>query len=52
MVEESHLEPLRARRPRNPHYLVRGNRKSGRLVSDWNLVVPVEVLERSWAEVT
>ena len=52
MVEDAHLDPLRERRPHNPHYLVRGDRKSGRLLSDWNLVVPVEVLERSWAEVT
>ncbi len=51
MVETSHLEPLRARRPRRPHYLERG-RRGGRLVSDWNLVVPEEVLERAWQEVT
>lgn len=51
MVEENHLERLRARRPREPHYLTRG-RRGGRLVSDWNLVVPAEVLDRSWAEVT
>lgn len=51
MVEERHLDRLRARRPREPHYLARG-RRGGRLVSKWNLVVPVEVLERSWAEVT
>jgi len=51
MVETSHLEPLRARRPRKPHYLERGRRR-GRLVSDWNLVVPEEVLERAWQEVT
>lgn len=51
MVEASHLEPLMARRPRKPHYLERGQR-GGRLVSGWNLVVPVEVVERSWQEVT
>ena len=51
MVEERHLDRLRARRPREPHYLARG-RRGGRLVAAWNLVVPVEVLERSWAEVT
>ncbi|MBZ0070117.1 MAG: hypothetical protein K8I04_00080 [Gammaproteobacteria bacterium] len=50
MVEVSHLESLRAYRPRKPHYLVRGYR-GGRLVSEWNLVVPLEVLERSWQEV-
>jgi len=51
MVEERHLTPLRARKPRKPHYLERG-REGGRLVSAWNLVVPAPLLERSWAEVT
>lgn len=51
MIEGSHLEPLRARRPRKPHYLERG-RRGGQLVSDWSLVVPLEVLDRSWQEVT
>jgi predicted transcriptional regulator of viral defense system len=53
MVEESHhLKPLRELRPKQPHYLDRAHRKGGRLVADWNLVVPAAVLERSWAEVT
>ena len=48
MVENSHLEPLRDKRPRQPHYLESTSRKSGRLVADWNLIVPVELLERRW----
>jgi predicted transcriptional regulator of viral defense system len=48
-VEEKHLAKLRKRRPKQPHYLVRG--RSGKLVSAWNLVVPPEVLERRWEEV-
>jgi predicted transcriptional regulator of viral defense system len=52
MVEESHLMPLRELRPRQPHYLDRAHRKKGRLVKDWNLVVPKVVVERSWAEIT
>ncbi|NPA94300.1 MAG: transcriptional regulator [Thermodesulfobacteria bacterium] len=51
MVEEKHLKSLHALRPRQPHYLDRDKRKSGRLVSEWNLVVPREVFERTWAEV-
>ena len=51
MVEEKHLKPLHDLRPRQPHYLDRNKRKSGRLVSEWNLVIPTEVLERTWAEV-
>lgn len=48
-VEETHLAKLRARRPKQPHYLARG--RKGKLVSAWNLVVPPEVLERRWEEV-
>ncbi len=49
MVEDKHLEPLRARRPKQPHYLERG--KSGKLFSDWNLVVPAFLVERSWQDI-
>ncbi len=48
MVEYRHLKLLNDMRPRQPHYLDRAKRKSGRLVSEWNLVVPREVFERSW----
>jgi predicted transcriptional regulator of viral defense system len=51
MVEARHLEALRDLRPRQPHYLDRAKRKSGRLVSEWNLVVPMDVYERTWSEV-
>ncbi len=51
MVEEGHLRPLRERRPRQPHYLDRSRRGPGSLAAGWNLVVPMEVAERSWAEV-
>jgi len=51
MVEGKHLKPLHDLRPLQPHYLDRDRRKSGRLVSEWNLVMPIEVYERTWAEV-
>lgn len=51
MVDESYLSLLRKRCPKKPHYLDRSGRKSGRLVADWNLVVPNEVLECSWGDV-
>ena len=38
MVEDRHLNPLRQLCPAQPHYLERGKR--GKLVRDWNLVVP------------
>ena len=51
MVEESHLKPLHDHRPRQPHYMDSSNRKSGKLVANWNLVVPVALFERTWGEV-
>ncbi len=49
MVEERHLEELRLHAPSQPRYLD-GQRESGKLLADWNLVVPERVLERSWEE--
>jgi hypothetical protein len=49
-VEECHLAPLSARRPKQPAYLD-ARRTPGRLVASWNLVVPEIVLERRWVEV-
>lgn len=51
MVEDNHLKPLHNHCPRQPHYLDSSNRKSGKLVADWNLVVPVDLYERTWGEV-
>ena len=48
MVEDRHLEPLRALRPKQPHYLERG--KSGKLAGRWNLVVPSSLYERAWEQ--
>lgn len=51
MVEDVHLEPLRRLRPRHPHYFVRGKRNDCRWVGEWNLMIPEEILNRSWEEV-
>jgi predicted transcriptional regulator of viral defense system len=50
MVTDSHLKRLRDRRPKEPHYMERTARRPGRLVPEWNLVVPIEILDRSWEE--
>lgn len=50
MVEDAHLDALRRMRPRQPHYLVRARRRDCKWVKDWNLMVPEEVLNRSWEE--
>lgn len=48
MVEDRHLHPLRHLRPAQPHYLERG--KPGKLVGDWNLVVPPFLDGAMWEE--
>lgn len=52
MVEETHLDALRKLRPRQPHHMTRGRPRGCRLVKDWNLMVPDEILNRSWEEVS
>lgn len=51
MVEDRHLEPLREHLPERPVYLERSERRSGRLVKAWRLIVPTEILNRSWEEI-
>ncbi len=50
MVEDAHLAPLKTHRPKRPHYMDRDGRGKGQLSPEWNLVVPVQVAERSWEE--
>jgi len=49
MVPNAFLARLAAHAPPQPLYLDR-QRKSGRLIRPWNLIVPRAVLERSWEE--
>lgn len=49
-VEDDLLARLRQRRPRNPKYLTNDEPRSGRLIAEWNLVVPEQILKKSWEE--
>lgn len=51
MAEERHLETLQAHAPKRRQYFERRQGKGGKLIHRWNLIVPKEVLERSWEEV-
>lgn len=51
MVDDRHLQPLRDNRPKQPHYMDSSRWQPGRLVADWNLVVPNDVLTRSWDDI-
>ena len=51
MVEEAHLDSLRELSPQQPHYMTRDNRRDCKWVKGWNLMIPGEILNRSWEEV-
>ncbi len=50
MVEDRHIDALRALAPKQPRYFD-GRRSPGRLVAAWNLIVPEEILDGSWEEI-
>lgn len=51
LVDDVHLEALREKAPRQPHY-VEGSRDAPNvLLSGWNIIVPASVAERSWQDV-
>ncbi|MBN1606298.1 MAG: type IV toxin-antitoxin system AbiEi family antitoxin domain-containing protein [Polyangiaceae bacterium] len=50
MVEDAHLESLKKLGPNEPRYFD-PRRRPGKLVPRWNLVVPEQVLSRTWGEV-
>lgn len=49
-VESKYLKRLQKMIPQKPHYLERGRRRSGKLIQKWNLIVPHEILTKSWEE--
>ncbi len=51
MADDVYLNPLRSLRPRQPHYFERGRRKGCQWAKDWNLLVPSEIMNRSWGDV-
>jgi predicted transcriptional regulator of viral defense system len=58
MVDSAHLKRLQARRPKEPHYLEARDRRTNAkrrpvaFLSNWNLIVPQELVERSWEAVS
>ena len=51
MVGDETFVDLKEMIPKQPHYMDRGNRSGCRLVPEWNLLVPPEILKRSWEEI-
>jgi len=50
MVEEKYLKKIRALRPKQPSYFD-WRTKTGKLNKEWNLIVPEEILNKTWEEI-
>ena len=50
LLEEDHLEPLLRHVSDQLRYMDSARRQPGRLVAQWNLIVPMQILERQWEE--
>jgi len=51
MVDDKTFTALKTMIPKQPHYIDRSARTRCRLVSEWNLLVLPEILDRPWEEV-
>jgi len=50
LVDDKYFDALRKLRPKQPHYFD-SRQKNGKLLKDWNLLVPEEILNKSWDEI-
>jgi predicted transcriptional regulator of viral defense system len=50
MIPENYLENLCKHRPIKPHYLDRKHNQSQKMISKWNLIVPLSLINREWEE--
>lgn len=51
MVDENFLQKLENHKPKSLHYMERQNRKDCFLLKRWNLLIPRELVNRSWDDV-
>lgn len=51
MIDDTFIDKLRRKRPNQPHYLIRSKRKKCRLIKEWNLMVPEEIIDHAWRNI-
>jgi len=50
MIPENCLEALCKHRPMKPYYLERKHKQPQKMISKWNLLVPLSLINREWEE--
>lgn len=49
-ISDQHLEKLLKHRPKKPHYFEAQRSSSQKLISKWNIIVPLNLINRTWEE--
>jgi len=49
-INTNYLEQLLPYIPKQPHYMNRTQRNKGQYIKKWQLIVPLEIIERRWEE--
>lgn len=50
MIPDTYLSELKKIIPRQPQFLDRSLKRKQQLITDWNLIVPLEIINREWEE--
>ena len=49
-VDKKYIEKLRVNIPKQPHYMDRNRKGEGKYIEKWKLIVPLEIINRTWEE--
>ncbi len=49
-IKDHQLKKLEVKRPKQPHYIDRKQKLSGKFNARWNIIIPEEIIEQSWNE--
>lgn len=52
MVEEKYLNMLQEFIPKTPHYLGDCRNKKNQMIKKWNIIVPLELVNKTWEEIS
>lgn len=50
-VAPNHLAQLKSKLPRSVHYLNRSQRTNGKLIKEWNVMIPLDLANKTWEEI-
>ena len=49
-VDQKHIERLLSHVSKQPHYMSRDRQGEGKYIEKWRLIVPLEIINRTWEE--